>query len=300
VRAMRILAVLVVLVAAAPARAETRCYAGSDSSGSSTRRAIVERELDPDTHEIREHTWTDAAPTRDVTLTIHVANDNQTFSWKNARFDGTGKLTGEPWKWTAYHRAADTALGHISVDAKVDGTTLHISTRVTHDKQVIVSNELDAKAFDCKDLAAQRKALEGIAPDAKHACFEGETDGGSELVRHVIVEQFTEAKRVVLVTTGHDFEDRKILEVDGSKITARDTQRSWTGTGTISGKPGAWTGYEYKVVRDKIEIMMSGTLGGAVYSSKSEGEVSGVRVTMRTTAKAFDCAELDKRRAANR
>lgn len=271
--------VLLVLLIAGRASAETRCYAGTDSNGV---KVVLEREVDRDHHEIRTHHWNDTEPTEEIVNTWTIAADGKTFTWKR----GGGTLEGPAWKWTSAHAEAHILGEKVTTDSTFSATKL---TAKSPDMT------LEAAAFDCKQLAKRIAALDDTAADAKHACYAGKDSDGNP----VVIDQITEPKRVQIVATRSRITGRVVMAIEGAKIFVKNPKhRSWTGTGTITGKPGAWTGYEYTVTIGNIDIRAEGTLGGPHFTYKTTGQTGGATSVMTVAADAFDCKDLAAKRAA--
>jgi hypothetical protein len=154
---------------------------------------------------------------------------------------------------------------------------------------------LEATAFDCKQLANRIAALDDTAADARHACYAGKDSDGN----NVVIDEITEPKRVQVVTTRGRMTGRIVMSIEGAKIFVKNPKhRSWTGTGTITGKPGAYTGFEYTVTIGNIDLRSEGSLGGPHFTYKTTGQTGGVTSVMTVTADAFDCKDLAAKRAA--
>jgi len=289
---MRALAALVLLAAgsAAAAPVATTCYAGTETSEGEVTHVVLQRELDRDKHEVREHHWRETNPTNEVVTTWKVAGDGKTFTWKR----GTGTLEGAPWKWTAWHTVVDAQGIKGTTDTKVAGDSLTSKLRVVKDGKTVLATDVEATAFDCKELGKRVAALDDTAPDAKHACYDGKDGGG----QRVVIDQITEDKRVKIVTSTAKGDGRIVMAIEGAKIFVKNPAHSWTATGTITGKPGAWTGYEYTLTIGDIDLRSEGTLGGPHFTFKTTGQTGGATRTTAITADVFDCKDLAARRAA--
>jgi hypothetical protein len=279
VRAVVILLLLAGTASATPV--VTKCYAGTDSTGE---KVVLKLELDRGKREIRTHRWSDAEPTEETVNTWTVAAGGKTFTWKR----GGGTLDGPAWKWTAAHAEADVLGEKVTIDSTFSATKLTTKTR---------STTLEATAFDCKDLAKRIAALDDTADDAKHACYAGKDSDSNP----VVIDQITEPKRVQVVTTRARITGRIVMSIEGARIFVKNPKhRSWTGTGTITGLPGAWTGFEYTVTIGNIDIRAEGTLGGPHFTFKTTGQNGAAIVTSTVEGDAFDCKDLAAKRAALR
>jgi hypothetical protein len=279
VRALVILVVLGRTAGATPV--ETKCYAGTDSTGV---KVVLEREVDRDHHEIRNRHWNDTEPSEEIDNTWTIAADGKTFTWKR----GGGTLAGPAWKWTSAHAEAQILGEKVTTDSTFSATKLTAKTP---------SMTLEATAFDCKQLGKRIAALDDTAADAKHACYAGKDSDDNP----VVIDQITEPKRVQVVSTRRRTTGRIVMSIEGAKIFIKNPKyRSWTGAGTITGKPGAYTGFEYTVTIGNIDLRSEGTLGGPHFTYKTTGQTGGVTNVMTVEADAFDCKDLAAKRAALR
>lgn len=263
----------------------TKCYAGAESTGV---KLVLEREIDRDKREIREHRWRD--PLNEAVVTLRIAADGKTFKLEH---DGTvrvtGTLEGPAWRWTHLHSEAELG-GVKGVDDIHYAANAMTATLRTGDTETTV----EAKAFDCKDLKKQIAALDDTAPDAKHACYAGKDNDG----RALVVDQITEDNRVQIVTTTPSTTGRIVMAIEGAKIFVKNPAHSWTAAGTITGKPGAWTGYEYTLTLGTIDLRIEGTLGGRHYTAKTTAQTGGATSHLGVEADAFDCKDIAAKRAA--
>ena len=297
---MRGLSLLLVLIAA-PAAADpitTTCYAGTETGVSDgVARPYVEvRDYDRAKHEVRLHTWREAEPTHESVWTWHIADDGKSYTVEAGSVRGKGTLEGAPWKWTGYHTTLDLR-GHAGItNGKIGDGELTESAYIDLDGKPVMKSDYVAKAFDCKDLAKRRAALDDTAGDAKHMCFAGEETSVTGRKRPVVQEQFFEATRIKLVLTTPHSEMRFTFDVDGKTIKVTNGERSWTGTGTIEGKPGAWTHYAFSTkVNEDTSLALDGTLGGKHLTLTGSATDAGRVMKTTTEADAFDCKELATR-----
>ena len=89
------------------------------------------------------------------------------------------------------------------------------------------------------------------------------------------------------------------VDVKTNTFTVDDSELGVHGTGTLVGKPWAWTAYTFKVSAKGFDIAVQGELADDTMHSTATMSKTGKPVgTVRVTATAFDCAKLDERRAA--
>ena len=82
-------------------------------------------------------------------------------------------------------------------------------------------------------------------------------------------------------------------------FTIEDSELGVRGSGTLVGKPWAWTGYTFKVSAKGFDFVVQGELADDTMHSTATMSKTGKPVgTVRVTAAVFDCAKLDERRAA--
>jgi hypothetical protein len=289
---MRALVILLLLAGTAGATpVETKCYAGTETEDDGAVKLVIERELDRDHHEIRSHNWRESEPSEELVNTWTVASDGKTFTWKR----GTGTLEGPAWKWTSAHLEADLGGEKGITDTTTSATKLTSKTRFDEKGKQVAAITIEATAFDCKELAKRVAALDDTAADAKHVCYAGKDSDD----KPVVIDQITEPKRVQVVTTRARVTGRIVMAIEGAKIFVKNPKhRSWTGAGTITGKPGEWTGYEYTVTIGGVDIRAEGTLGGPHFAYKTTGQTGGATQIMSVAADAFDCKDLAAKRAA--
>lgn len=287
-----VLAVTVVqLLAARRAVASTMaCYAGTEQSKDAQIAVVIAREVDRDKHEVRVRSWRANAPHRAIETTFRIAADDRAFTFDARGMSGTGTFDGPAW--TGYRYSGKAFGGEIVSDARIDGDSLTSETHFDHGGHEQWRVTTAAKAFDCRDLAKQRAALDDSDPSAKRACFEGtQTILGTSSA--VVVEQIVQPKRIVFITASPMLDNRVVLAVDGTAITASNGH-AWTGQGTIVGKRGAWTGYAYHARISDAEVTVKGTIGG---THVRRVDVNDGREAATLDATAFDCAKLEDKLA---
>jgi hypothetical protein len=281
---------VVVVLARSAAASSTACYAGSEKSADATISVVITRELDRDKHEIRTRLWRANAPHREIVTTFRVAGDDRAFTFEARGMSGTGAFDGP--LWTAYRDTAKAFGGEMISDVRIDADTLTSETHFAHAGHEVWRITTAAKAFDCRDLATRRAALDDSASDAKRSCFEG-TQTILGKASAVVVEQIVEPKRIVFITASPTVDNRAVLAVHGSAITASNGH-AWTGKGTLTGKPGAWNSYTYRARIAGADVVVTGTIGGAKIART---DVNDGREATSLEASAFDCAKLDDKLA---
>jgi hypothetical protein len=167
-----------ILAAAATASAEparTVCYAGSQTAKvgtmEQTAHAVLERTYDPATNEIRQRTWTDKNPTKEVAMTGKVNPKTNTFEFEDAQLGakGTGKLTGRPWHWSAFTMTLSKGDFVVTSNSTVSDTKIHQDGTMKNKGQTIGTVTGDLTAFDCKQLDAKKAELGKSAASATAA-----------------------------------------------------------------------------------------------------------------------------------
>jgi hypothetical protein len=166
-----------ILAAAATASAEparTVCYAGSQTAKvgtmEQTTHAVLERTYDPDKSEIRQRTWSDKNPTKEVAMTGKVDTKANTFEFDDPELGakGTGKLEGKAWHWTAFTMMLTKGDLVITSNSKVSDTKIHQEASMKNKGQTVGTVTGDLTMFDCKQLDAKKgelgKSATGSAP----------------------------------------------------------------------------------------------------------------------------------------
>ena len=306
---MRTLVAIVVTLAALSrtgAADDKKCYAGTQTIDGKQSYAIVAvREVDRAASEIRERVWSERNPSREIATTLHIAPDGASFDLVFKSLHGHGTLEGTPWAWTSYH--AEITMGHTTMiaDGTLRGDTLSVTSSLRSGGKAITVEQIEARAFDCAELDKRRAALDDTAAGAARTCYDGlQTDTVAPHPRHALLVQIVEPHRIKLVRrlAGSHFDTIKILAIDGTAIRVTDPEHSaLTGSGTLHGKPGAWTGYTWTGHEDlhdgKVHLVVDGdgTLGGPHATEKI---VVGGATHLESTfaGDAFDCKDLDRRR----
>jgi hypothetical protein len=92
-----------------------------------------------------------------------------------------------------------------------------------------------------------------------------------------------------------------VFAITGSTIDVTNPHRtSFHGTGSLVGKPGAWTGYSYVASTRVMDVTDEGTLEGPRMTRKLTPHNPRVHTVAEVDAVAFDCNQLASRRAALR
>ncbi len=275
------------------------CYAGVDETADAHVPVVIVRELDRDARELRTRKWRMNAPHRELATTFHVAADDHAFTFDARGIHGTGTLDGTAWAWTGYHQEGSAFGGTMISDARIADDTFRVDSRFESGGNVRWRIPTVATAFDCRDLANKRAALDDSGRDAVRTCFAG-TQTVFKDASPIVVEQVVERKRIVFITASPKLDNRVVLAIDGASITANNGH-AWTGTGTLDGKPGAWTGYSYRARVDDADLVVTGTIGGKrIQRSEVSTGPSGpghVPFNASLDATAFDCAQLEQRLA---
>ncbi len=173
-----VLSLAILGVARTAAADERVCYSGHRTSaiGSqhTTSTVIVVREVDRAANEIRQHTWSDDDFPRDHTTVFAI--DPKTIA-KTVMFElrsdvvavrGKGTLEGKPWQWTGYHATTKNGPMTMASEGHVSAKTFETTARLERGGQVAAMFHLEAKAFDCRDLARRRRALAPTDPHHHH------------------------------------------------------------------------------------------------------------------------------------
>ena len=176
---MRTSLVLSLILAAASAAsaepARTVCYAGSQTAHvgtvEQTTHAVLERTYDPDKNEIRQRTWSDKNPTKEVAMTGKVDPKTNTFEFDDPDLGakGTGKLDGKPWHWTGFTMTLTKGDLVITSNSKVSDTKIHQEATMKNKAQTVGTVTGDLTMFDCKQLDAKKAELGKTASAAPAA-----------------------------------------------------------------------------------------------------------------------------------
>ena len=293
---MRTLLIVAALARIASADPDRKCYEGTITFGSlEPRKLVVVRATDRAKRVIRETIWHEEDPATGRSNEFAIDPDKGTFTFDlpKGRGHGTGTLDGKPWQWTAYQSKVDVpALKMQGVtDARLAGDVLEVTSVIGGDLKT--AERTVAKAFDCKELDKRRRALEPSSPDAVHACYVG-TDTGSGRAMDVIVDHVFDrtahAMRIVRYTANSRSD--VVFNIDGQRVTVT-AHGSPDATGTLTGKPWAWTSYSWKRNDPRVAAEVNGTLGGDHITEKTTiGKIEYV-----LDATKLDCAKLAEHRA---
>jgi hypothetical protein len=295
---MRTLLIVAALARVASADPDRKCYEGTTTFGSiEPRKLVVVREADRAKRVIRETIWHDEDPAagRSKELAIDPDKGTFTFDLPKGRGHGTGTLEGKPWQWTAFHSKVDVPALKMQVvtDGTLAGDVLDVTTVMGADAKT--TEHTVVKAFDCNELEKRRLALEPSSPAAVHACYVG-TDTGDGRTLDVIIDHVVDrtahAFRIVRYL-GPNHRRDVVFHIDGERVTVT-APGSPAATGTLTGKPWAWTSYSWKRTDPKLATENNGTVGGDHITEKSKiGKLEFV-----LDATRFDCGKLAERRAA--
>lgn len=294
---------IAILGATHPAVAgERRCYAGTetyhDADAVTTHAVVVVRELDPRAGEIRQTTWTDTDSERESAVVHRVDPKAGTFTLDMQTMHGTGTLDGPAWRWTGYHITIDRSGTTITTDADLRGDTFALTTRISRSGQAGPTFRWVAKAFDCKELVRRRAALSPLAsPTAVRTCYAGTATASDGASRGAVLVQTVDRTRIELrERIGPAPHDRvHTLTVKGATALVDGLTPA-----TLTGTPGAWTGYAWRDTSAAMTIAIKGTLGGPQVTHELKITGAGKTSTMTIDATRFDCRDLDARRAALR
>ena len=301
---MRALVVVALAAFAPPAAAEpeTRCFAGTQVDTvdkANTRESVVVTWVtDRANRTVQKTTWSERDPDRAGVRTLVIDAEHGTFTADNKYVAAKGTMEGAPWQWTTYRETAtgagfkDDSETHVTADKLVTASTGY------HQGKLLLTSRLEATAFDCKQLASKRAALDHTAKTAVHTCFAGTSVTTSSVVegaRRIVIEQVVDAKAHTVElrrwTEGSGKLLRTTFAIDGTAIAV--TMSSITGKGTLVGNDYAWTGQ-----MQALELTARGTLGGAKHTEVFTARTGGKEVSHSEVATtAFDCKKLAEQRA---
>jgi hypothetical protein len=294
---MRSLIVACLLASPVASADPARCYAGTetiDEEGShETLKIVVAWDVDPTSHEVRERQWNEDEPV-DRTRTYKVDAAKKTLEADFHREKLTGSFTGDPARWATYHTDVTMMRMAMKTDATLGADTYIEDASGTVPGAFSSKRHVEAKVFDCKDLDRKVAELDALPAGAQRLCFDGQESGRGGKSSHVIVEQIIEPKRLRLRHWGEHRVTTHTFAIDGAKLIGLG--RNHQSTGTLDGKPGAWTGYKFTHAMGGADVVTTGSLGGARATSSS-GTGDHARSL---DAAAFDCKELVRRRDAVR
>jgi hypothetical protein len=165
-----ILAGTATTVAAEPVR--VICYAGTSSAKvgaqEMTGRNVVERTYDPGKSEIRQRSWSDKDPEKEILLTGKVDAKAGTveFDQPSMKLHGTGKLDGKPWHWTSLKMTMTNPSMTLDSQSTMSDTKIHQDATMSNGGTQVGTVTGDLTAFDCSQLEAKKKEL-ATPSDAK-------------------------------------------------------------------------------------------------------------------------------------
>jgi hypothetical protein len=282
------------------AAADRVCYSGTETfeiDGQPTKHAlVVVRELDREKSEIRQQSWTDADSEVERAEVFAVDAKAGTFEFSVGKNQGSGTLDGDAWKWTGYHVKVNRDDIKMSIDAKLGKRSLSVATQMQLGKGSS-TRRWEATTFDCKDLDKRKRALDPMSSaTATRTCYAGTataSDDGKS--KPVVVVQIVDKKRIEL---RHRFgslaRDRvDVLTIDGDKVMLDGVTPA-----TLTGKPGAWTGYAWSDKGSAVQMAVKGTLGGDRVKHEITMTSAAKSGTITFDATKFDCADLAAKRDA--
>jgi hypothetical protein len=143
-------------VPAAPPATSTVCYAGVTTGLGQRVRTVMRRTVDPTARQIVEDVRHGDAGSHRVTqfhVVMDVAVDRFTMKETGGAFTGTGKLTGEPWRWTSWTSTSQLAGAGIEIesDGEITETGIKIADQIRKDGHVIGTTAEQLKPFDCAE-----------------------------------------------------------------------------------------------------------------------------------------------------
>jgi hypothetical protein len=205
----------------------------------------------------------------------------------------TGTFEGDPWSWTAFTERGTVAGSAMTAEGKLVGDTLVLIRKLERRGLPGGSMRSESKAFDCRELDHRRAALDDTAPDATHFCYDGTEKTLLGSTEHVVYEQIVEPRRIRIVRYGPQAAAVHIYSVDGAKIEVTNPMRPGLhGTGTLTGAPGAWTGFSWKTdVAPTLAV--TGSLGGPTLTLAMTPDAPRAQ-SGSVEAIAFDCRDLAK------
>jgi hypothetical protein len=149
---------------AAPPATTTVCYAGLITGMGQRARTIVRRTVDPTARQVIEDVRHGDAAAHRVTqlhVVMDVAGDSFTMKETGGAFTGTGTLTGEPWRWTAWTSTSTLAAGGLEVesDGELTDAGIQITDRIRKGGSVVGTTAERLKPFDCAEWDKAAAAL---------------------------------------------------------------------------------------------------------------------------------------------
>jgi hypothetical protein len=143
-------------VPAPPPAKSTLCYAGLTTGLGQRARTVMRRTVDPTARQIVEdvsHGDTGAHRVTQFHVVMDVAGDRFTMKETGGAFTGTGTLTGEPWRWTAWTSAWKPVGVGIEVESEgeLTETEIKIASQIRKDGNVVGTTAEQLKPFDCAE-----------------------------------------------------------------------------------------------------------------------------------------------------
>jgi len=167
------LAAAATTASAEPAR--TVCFVGTQKAKvgtmEMTTRNVQERTYDPAKNEIRQRTWSDKDPSREVAMTGKVDPAANTFEIDDPATGakGTGKLEGKPWHWTGLKLTLNAGGATVETSSTISDTQIHQEAVMSQGGQPVGHVTGDLVAFDCKQLDKKKAELAKPAAGDKTA-----------------------------------------------------------------------------------------------------------------------------------
>jgi hypothetical protein len=142
------------VVAVPPPAASTVCYQGIAIGMGQKSRTIARRVVDPAAHQIREDVSRDdkaAHGAHSFHVVMDVDGDHFSMKEIGGAFAGSGTLTGEAWKWTAWSSTSEIPNTGITVDSDDELTAkgMKATKQIHKDGKVIATTTEELESFDC-------------------------------------------------------------------------------------------------------------------------------------------------------
>jgi len=169
---------LILAAAATTASAEptrTVCFAGTQKAKVGTMelstRNVLERTYDPGKNEIRQRTWSDKDPSKEVALTgkVDPATNSFTIEDPTTGAKGTGKLEGKAWHWTGLKLTMNAGGATVESTSTISDNAIHQEAVMSQGGQPVGHVTGDLTAFDCKQLDKKKAELAKPAAGDKTA-----------------------------------------------------------------------------------------------------------------------------------
>jgi hypothetical protein len=129
-------------------------------------RTVMRRTVDPAARQIVEDVNHGDAATHRVTqfhVVMNVDGDRFTMTEAGGAFTGTGTLTGEPWRWTAWSSTSQLAGAGKGIEVESEGEIseagIQSSDRIRKGDSVVGTTAEQLKPFDCAEWDKATAAL---------------------------------------------------------------------------------------------------------------------------------------------